>query len=506
MNRKVILATVFFTGAAVLVIEVTATRILAPYFGNTLYTVSSIIAVILGALSIGYYFGGILADKNPDYRRFFYIIIVAAIFCLLIQLFSVSILKDLGYVLNIKWGPLIVSMIIFFIPSALLGMLSPYAVKLISHDLATAGRDSGMIFFLSTLGSITGSLITGFYLIPNYGVSAIIIATALFLFIIGAIGIFLFRISSTEKSFLKMEIAILCGILGIMIGMMMLIFATSKRDDSTIFQKDGLYGRIRITTQEINNRPALNLYIDRTREGAVYTDSYELPVRYANYYSLYQLINPEMKTALFLGGGLYSMPRALLMDSQDIENVDVAEIDPELYILARKYFNLVEDRRLTNNVGDGRRFLIETNNKYEMIFADVYYSLYSIPVHFTTREFFQLAKSKLADNGFFAMNVIGSLDENKNDFLLSEFKTFQSVFKNSYIFSDSPKGKGIQNFIFLGIKDEGYNLDLIAGHSRLPIIGDLADKIINPADLPLNTAIILTDDYSPVEKLTADTF
>jgi MFS family permease len=163
LKKNFIFLIVFITGAIVLIIEVTATRILAPYFGNTLYSVSSILGVILGALSFGYYIGGILADKYPKFSLFFFLIFVAGIFSLLIQVFREFPLPFIGYNFGIKFGPLIISLILFFVPNLILGTISPFAIKLKTLELKEVGKISGKVFFWSTVGSIFGSFLAGFF-------------------------------------------------------------------------------------------------------------------------------------------------------------------------------------------------------------------------------------------------------------------------------------------------------------------------------------------------------
>ncbi len=125
VKRYTLPVAVFITGACVLIIEIVATRILAPYFGNTIYSVSSVISVVLAALSVGYYIGGRVADKHPSQKLFFLLILFSGVLVLCIQLLQLSLLPVLGYSLPLSTGPLIVSCILFFFPSFLLGMLSP---------------------------------------------------------------------------------------------------------------------------------------------------------------------------------------------------------------------------------------------------------------------------------------------------------------------------------------------------------------------------------------------
>lgn len=197
---------VFISGAAVLIIEVTATRILAPYFGNTLFTISSIIGIVLGALSLGYYFGGALADRYPKFSIFFFLIFIAGIFSFLIQIFSKTILPAIGYSLDMKSGPPIASLILFFIPSLILGMMSPFAIKLKTLELKEVGKISGKVFFWSTLGSIAGSFLAGFFLIPHLGISKVIIYTASLLAFIGLLGILFLKNSETKIYFKKSKL------------------------------------------------------------------------------------------------------------------------------------------------------------------------------------------------------------------------------------------------------------------------------------------------------------
>ena len=167
--KLALLVSVTLTGAAVLIVEIAATRILAPYFGNSIFTISSVIGIVLAALSLGYYLGGGLADRKPSITLFFSLIVIGGLAVLLLQLLNAAVLPGIAYALSLIKGPLIVSLIMFFLPAMLLAMLPPFAIKLLHSSDANrgVGNASGLVFFWSTVGSIAGSLSTGFVLIPH---------------------------------------------------------------------------------------------------------------------------------------------------------------------------------------------------------------------------------------------------------------------------------------------------------------------------------------------------
>src|SRR3989344_3099965 len=187
LKKFVIPLVVFITGGCVLVIEVVGIRLLSPYFGNTIFTVSSVISVVLAALSLGYYAGGKIADKYPKETLFYSIIAAGGLSVIILYLVGLSFLSFFSYKISIVTGPIIASLILFFLQNFLLGMLSPFAIKLQSlrQEGIGVGNASGQIFFWSTLGSIAGSLTAGFILIPNVGVDKIMLGTGLVLLVLG---------------------------------------------------------------------------------------------------------------------------------------------------------------------------------------------------------------------------------------------------------------------------------------------------------------------------------
>jgi len=184
----------------------------------------------------------------------------------------------------------------------------------------------------------------------------------------------------------------------------------------------------------------------------------------------------------------------------------VAEIEPSLYELSKKYFRLVETDKLKNHIIDGRRWLKQTDKNYDLIFSDVYYSLYSLPVHFTTEEFFKLAKARLSQDGVFMANLIGKLDAEPPSLIMSEIKTFKAVFPNSYFFAvNSPQVDQAQNIIFLGFNSDrkiDFNEDSIKSNQDR-IISQGGSKLIDLSKINFNLYTKLTDNYAPVEYLTA---
>jgi len=166
---------VFICGALVMSYEILGSRVLAPDFGSSVFVWGSLISVFLSGLSAGYYLGGKVADINPSTKKLGLIILIPAVLFLLFPLYGQRVCdwifaRDMG----IRTSPLLASVILFFVPSVFLGMVSPYTVKLMICSLHTSGSTVGTLYALSTFGSIVGTLFTSFYLITIAGVKMLI--------------------------------------------------------------------------------------------------------------------------------------------------------------------------------------------------------------------------------------------------------------------------------------------------------------------------------------------
>jgi spermidine synthase len=497
IQKHLLSAVVFFTGACVLIIEVVAVRILSPYYGTTVYAVSSIIGVILAALSIGYALGGRLSDRRPSLSLFFSIIVGGGVSVLLLEIIVLLFLPSLGYLFSIISGPLVWSVVLFFMPALLLGMLSPFAISLqkMRTPQAGIGTVSGAVFFWSTVGSIVGSLLAGFVLIPHFGINTIMVSVGLALTVVGLLGL---QLSKGRSSVVACAVLI-CMVeaygIAALLPLQPFFFA--------LYNRDGLYERIIILDTEYRGRPVRMMLNDQNQSGAMYLDSDDLVFDYTQALSLLGLTSDPRKI-LFMGSGPYSMPKAALKDFPEVE-VHVVDIEPSLPSIGRQYFAVPNAPKLFDFVEDGRRFLHDSAGEYDLIFSDVYQSLYSIPTHFTTVEFFTLAHEKLSDGGLFLANIIGSLGEEESAFLRSEMKTFLSVFPEGHVFAiTSPETEELQNFIFAGFRDG--SVDLSDGQlvrSDHAFLRSLPEKRLSLHALDLSDVLVLTDNYAPVEHMVA---
>jgi predicted membrane-bound spermidine synthase len=180
-------AVAFLSGAVLLGLEIVASRVLAPYFGNSIYVWGSLISVFLLALSIGYWLGGMLADRRPNLRTLATVLSGAAVFVLLVPLIYLPMgrfIADLG--LEFRFSVLLASVTFFLAPSVLMGMVSPFAIKLSATGLDVIGRTSGQVYAVSTMGSICGALAVSFFLVPLLGTRGIVIVLGLVLFALAA--------------------------------------------------------------------------------------------------------------------------------------------------------------------------------------------------------------------------------------------------------------------------------------------------------------------------------
>ncbi len=497
IRRHPILPLVFVTGAAVLAIEVAATRLLAPSFGTTVFAVSGVISVVLAALSLGYFLGGRWADRKPTITSFYLIIFAAGLSVYFIQIGLTWFVPAIRESVGLLYGPIVASAVLFFMPSFLLGTLSPYAVVLRRAEATGLGlgQVAGGVSFWSTMGSIAGSLSTAFVFIPSIGLSTLILGIATLLVLLGSLGLI-----AAGRAWAPLG--------GLIAGSPIIVMALMplQLNPNILYLRDGLYSRILIFDTEGSGRAARAMMLDGSHSAARYRHSDELMYEYTKYTNVFRALRPDTDSALVIGGGAYSIPQALLQQLPAVR-VDVAEIEPDLLPLSQRYFDIKTDPRLTNYVEDGRSILRGKSNHYDAIFGDAYYSVGSIPQHLATKEFFEAVRNSLTDNGIFVGNIIGRLDRQKTpSFTLSEIKTFRSVFPNSlFVAAASPQLEGPQNIMYIGFKGELPNL--AAATSEQPddqaILAKMRAYAIDLGQFDFAPHRIFTDDFAPVDYYTA---
>jgi predicted membrane-bound spermidine synthase len=185
---------VFICGAVVMAFEIIGSRMLGPYVGTSIFVWTGIIGVILLCLSLGYYYGGKIADKKPEFKLLAMIILFAGLFIGISTLIKDGLLSMLlNFFSNVKLISLLASFTLFSIPSVLLGMVSPFAARLKIKTLDKSGSAVGNLYAISTLGSITGTFLAGFYLIPSYGVTSILYLLAIILVLSAVLLYFIYK-------------------------------------------------------------------------------------------------------------------------------------------------------------------------------------------------------------------------------------------------------------------------------------------------------------------------
>lgn len=492
------------TGACILIVEVLALRILAPYFGNTIYTFSSVISVVLAALSLGYYIGGHLIDRSPTLPTFFGAILLGGLGILFLHVLTTLFLPFVGFGLSPISGPLLLSTILFGAPCFFLGLLSPMAVRLHKNlnEQEGIGGSAGDIFCFSTLGSIAGSLLTGFVLIPAFGITQILITIGMALSTLGLLGLLISRKSPSVTVFLGISFLLTFVATGE-------LFARTP-GKGVLLLNEGLYEQIAVIDSEWKGRPVRFLRQDRNLSSAKFLDApvTDLVFDYTKYFAVQKLLKPHIGRALFLGAGAYTLPN-LLFQQQPSAEIHVAEIEPALPAIARTYFDLPSDSPIQTHTADARRFLHDTPTPYDLIYGDAYASGFTVPPHLLTEEFFQLVRSKLSPDGIFIGNFFGNITDKAPSFIMSAMHTFRSVFPNSTFFAVTNRdSEHPQHIAFVG-QNGSTPTDFCSPklrNSSEVFLASLCDKVIEISPKKLVVFPLFTDDYAPVEYLTGLTF
>lgn len=492
MKKYILEISVFICGAVVMIFELVGSRVLGPFFGTSIFVWTSLIGIILGSLSLGYYFGGKIADKNPNFSNLSLIIFLSAIFIGLTILIKEPLLLILQNSLwNIKIGSVLASLILFLPTSVLLGMVSPYAAKLKINSLDTSGSTIGTLYALSTAGSIFGTFLAGFYLIPQFGTNKMLL---ILVFVLVIVSILIY-----SKRNLVGKVFVLIFVLA---GWISFNQFNSLSERNGFIDVDTAYNRILISEHKDikTDRIVRVMGINNENHSSMFLDSDELVNEYSKYFHLAKHFNPDFKKSLAFGGAGYSYPKDYLLKYPDA-TIDVVEIDPKITELAKKYFNLKENLRLTIYNEDGRVYLNKTKEKYDVIFGDAFGSRYSIPYQLTTKEAVQKKYDILNENGIVVLNLISSIEGEKGKFLRAEYATYKNIFPQVYVFpvGENNNGDEVQNIILVALKTK--DLSAQAGKQIFSSNDAEMNKYLQRVwkkeiemDMP-----ILTDDFAPVD-------
>jgi spermidine synthase len=521
-----IFAAVFLSGAVLLGLELVASRVLAPFFGSSIFVWGALIGVVLAGLSAGYWIGGVLADRFPSPLLLLGVLALGAGMILLIPIVDGWVLERVvNWDPGPRWNPLVATIALFGLPSVVLATATPIAVRLSARSITSVGKTAGRLFAVSTAGSIAGTFITAFFLIPEIGTNQLlgVLATGLFV----AAGLV-----ALGEGMLPAGVAVavlVAGSVGATIELepkqggrlsgvaaqnwspryrelgerqiavpsegFELVYSKNTRYHGLTVVEDGTSRHLRFESSFQSG-----MYLDdpfRTRYD--YTDFLQLPLAY----------RPETRKILFIGLGGGSVQKRLWRDFPELD-LQVVELDPVVRDVAYRFFRLPRSPRLRVTVEDGRRFLQRNDERWDAIVIDAYFSD-SIPFHLTTIEFLELARSRLAPGGVVASNLIGSISGDGSKLFRSMYKTYRAAFPTVTVHPVRDTGY---------TEEEPANLIVVAGEGAAPATDvllerwravrersgravDLAKAIRDRYDavVPTRDVPILTDDYAPTDAL-----
>lgn len=486
---------IFITGFITMVFEFVGARALGPYFGTSIFVWTSLIGIIMGSLSLGYWLGGVLSVKKTNFHFLGIMMLIAGVFVVLTALGDKYILdRVVKYIPNFKLQNVISVALLFGPASVLFGMILPYSIRLKMENIKSSGSTIGSLYALSTVGSILGTFTAGFILVPTLGYSNIFFILSITMFVISIVLFFV------EKGYIGSVISIS------FIAITIFTWNQKRNQKQNYLDFDTQYNRVLIfeTTDRNTGRPIKMLRVNDENSSAMFLDGDEgLAFKVLEYYHLVEHFVPDFNHSLMIGGSGYAFPKAYL-NTYPKASLDVVEIDPGLTALAREHFNLQDNPRLRIYHEDGRIYLNHCEkNKYDAVFMDAYKSMLTIPYQLTTQNAVQKISDALTNNGAVFANVISSLNDDTNEFLRAELATYRSVFPQVFLFAvqyPNPTEEEklfFQNIMLVGLKSSVMPEMNSENQQLHRFLSNLIELKTSDKDF------IITDEYAPVEYFAA---
>lgn len=496
---------VFVCGMTSLSIELSASRLLGNVFGTSNLVWACIIGLILIYLTFGYFLGGILADLRPQLSFLYILIAWSGISTGIVPLLSKPVLRlasdafDQLY-LGILFGSFVVVLILFILPVTILGMVSPFAIRLLVTNQQNAGKLSGRVYAISTLGSFLGTFLPVLILIPIIGTTKTFIVFSYLLLLVALIGI---GSSSGVKVLIKwiwmLVILIIISILG--------VEGSIKNTNGQIFEKESAYNYIQVIEQDgyrylrLNEGQGIHSMWHPTEINFNGPWQQFLVAPFFNPPKGQQGIDPESVDSYAIIGLAAGTSARQAMEVFSNIQIDGYEIDPDIISIGKQYFGM-DLPRLNPIASDGRWGLEHSDRLYEIIGVDAYRPPY-IPWHLTTVEFFELVWKRLEPDGVMVINV-GRAPEDRR-LVEGLVGTIQVVFPSLYVMDVPDTFNSIiyatklptditnlyKNMLYLMTREDVHPL----------LLGAIQKAIVYQQPIPV-TKTVFTDDLAPVEWIT----
>ena len=503
-SKRFLYVAVFISGMTTLAIELSASRLLGSVFGTSNLVWANVIGLMLLYLTIGYFIGGRWADRSPYFRTLYRLMIWAAFLSALVPLVARPILQGaaravIGVEAGLALGSFISVLVLFSVPVTLLGCISPFAIRLAVESPQEAGKVSGQIYAISTLGSLLGTFLPTLILIPELGTTLTFLTFSGVLYIIAFIG--LWTQNGVKTLFwLWMPIIIIIFALVVLNG-----FLRQPPAGSTVLYDDeSAYNYIQVVQDE---RGYINLYLNEGQgiHSRYHPDLYEFGGTW-DYFLVAPYFNPppytmdNVQRLLVIGLAAGTIPRQYQRVYGDM-HMDGVEIDPDIIHVGELFFDMNAEYMpsLTAYAQDGRYILGQLDGDYDVIAIDAYRPPY-IPWHLTTVEFFSEVKAHLSSNGVVAINVgRTSTDRRLVDAMAT---TMMQVFPSVHAI-DVPRSF---NTILVGTQTITTSDNLIENIELLsPNTPELLLRVMQSSLQNLvavqSSGIVFTDDRAPIETL-----
>ncbi|MET0051769.1 MAG: fused MFS/spermidine synthase [Candidatus Thiodiazotropha sp.] len=487
--------TVFLSSALLLVLEVVAGRLIAPYVGVSLYTWTSVIGVILAGLSLGNWLGGVWADRNAGEAAVGYTLIGSALATLGIPLILTLVAPGIQ---NGEWSLLSASLLLvlalFFLPALLLGIVTPILTTLALHLSSRTGHIVGMMHALAAVGSIFGTFMTGFWLIQSFGTHTVILSAALTLALLALPLMRGHRLRAIPG------LAIIAVIL--------LTLAGVRNGLNSPCDRESAYFCIRVVDESWEMPPGQlkSLVLDHLLHGS--NHSGDARVLVAPYVQLMDELTQahfgEQSPAsfFFIGGGAYTLPRAVRTLYPEAA-VTVAELDPVVTEVAEQQLFL-ETQGMQVRHEDARVALQRIPDaRFDVIVADAFHDI-AIPPHLVTREMAQLVAERLTEDGIYLLNIVDAFPDAR--LVKSLVKTLQGVFPVVDIWLDQiPDEPTRATYVVSAGQRDDLPPQIIAQRGLARSWLKVTEPVL-ATGTPLASLPVLEDDHVPVERLMANLF